>query len=186
MYPSRPVVRPDSSSSSIQRLCHNTPRPSGGLVGAAPLGVASVYGHSPLGATRVARRGKPAWGLSHMLALPHTSPFGTCSADYSCAHSCPCHAALRAFGRRLLPPSELGGSVLSCMRKKTGKLVTQKEKSRRCRQGRAQLTPRSGLVRHRCRRRPPSSSCANDPSMHGLDVSEGCYFLLPLSRNSQR
>ena len=48
VYPSRPVVRPDSSTSSIRRSCRNTP--SGGLVGAAPLGVASVYGHSPFGA----------------------------------------------------------------------------------------------------------------------------------------
>ena len=42
------------------------------------------------------------------------------------------------------------------------------KKSRCRRQGRAQLTPRSGLDRRRCRRRPTSSSCANDPSMLGL------------------
>ena len=67
-----------------------------------------------------------------------------------------------------IAPSELGGSVLSCMRKRLEQLVTQRKKSRCRRQGRAQLTPRSGLVRRICRRRPPSSSHASDPSMRGL------------------
>ena len=67
-------------------------------------------------------------------------------------------------------PSEPGGSVLDCMRRRLGGkgLVTRKKKSRCRRQGRAQETPRSGLVRRRRRRRPTSSSCANDPSMLGL------------------
>ena len=42
VYPSRPVVRPDSSSSSICRIRRNTP--SDGLVGASLLVVALGYG----------------------------------------------------------------------------------------------------------------------------------------------
>ena len=98
VYPALYVCRSngtDSSSSSIRRLCRNTP--SGGLVGAAPLGVASVYGHSPFAAASVARRGKPAWGPSHMLVFPHTSPSEHVVLGNKCAHRCPCHAALRAL-----------------------------------------------------------------------------------------
>ena len=81
------MVRPDSSTSSIRRLCRNTP--SGGLVGAAPLGVASVYGHSPFGAASVARRGKPAWGPSHMLVFPYTPPSERIELEIKCAHIVP-------------------------------------------------------------------------------------------------
>ena len=64
-----------AKSGTFARLCRNTP--SGWLVGAAPLGVASVYGHSPFGADS-APSGEHPHGVhdrpSHMLALPHTSP----------------------------------------------------------------------------------------------------------------
>ena len=70
---------------------------------------------------------------------------------------------------------------------KTEKLVTRKNNRSRCRRQSLALTPRYGLVHRRhCRRRPPSSSHASDPSMHCRVVSEGCYCLLPLSRNSRK
>ena len=73
VYLSRTVVRPDSSTSlsSIRGLCRNTP--SDGLVGAAPLGVASVYGHSPFVADFVPD-GENLHGVHHTCSPFHTHP----------------------------------------------------------------------------------------------------------------
>ena len=75
VYPSRPVMRPDSPSSSIRRLCRNTP--SGGLVGAASRVVASVYGHFPFGADS-APGGDHQHGVLRICSHFHSHfPFGT-------------------------------------------------------------------------------------------------------------
>ena len=121
-----------------------------------------MYGHSPFGAASVARRGKPAWGPSHILALPHTSPskhsvLETSTPIVSLWLAC----SFIAFGSLRIP----FGAWRFCAQlhpEKTGKISNSKNNRSRCRrQSLAQLTPRYGLVRRcRCRRRPPSSSCA--------------------------
>ena len=86
VYPSRPVVRLDCLSSSMSSSIRcNTP--SGGLVGAAPQVVSSVYGLPPFGADNVARRGKPAWDPSHMLECPQTHPSESVVLKLKYAHS---------------------------------------------------------------------------------------------------